>query len=483
MYKKGAKGWLKHWDFILLDMVCLQASFILSYLIRHGMSNPYGALTYRNMAICIELIDIAVIFFYESYKNVLKRGMYREFVVSIKHSLLVFVITTMYLFTVQEGGIYSRTSFFLMMALYMAIGFGMRVAYKAFLRSRMESGLGKRSLLILCHEEDAEKTIEDIVSHNYEMFNIAGAAIIDGEHVGERICGVDVVADKDTALDFVAQQWVDEVFVAYEGQRHYPEELINGLMESGVTVHVSIRRMDNTEGRKQLVERLGNYTVLTLSMNYMSQKQAFMKRAMDIAGGVVGCLITGVLCIFVAPAIYISSPGPIFFSQIRVGENGKRFKMYKFRSMYPDAEERKKDYLSQNRIKDGLMFKLDFDPRVIGNRIVDGKERTGIGEFIRKTSIDEFPQFFNVLRGDMSLVGTRPCLIDEYEAYDLHHRTRMAVKPGITGLWQISGRSEITDFEEVVRLDNQYINDWSLGLDIKIILKTIKKVLDQEGSL
>lgn len=208
-----------------------------------------------------------------------------------------------------------------------------------------------------------------------------------------------------------------------------------------------------------------------------------MKRTMDIAGGVVGCLITAVLCVFVAPAIYISSPGPIFFSQIRVGENGKRFKMYKFRSMYPDAEERKRDYLAQNRIKDGLMFKLDFDPRVIGNRIVDGRERTGIGEFIRKTSIDEFPQFFNVLRGDMSLVGTRPCLIDEYEAYDLHHRTRMAVKPGITGLWQISGRSDITDFEEVVRLDNQYINSWSLGLDIKIILKTIRKVLKQEGSL
>ena len=111
------------------------------------------------------------------------------------------------------------------------------------------------------------------------------------------------------------------------------------------------------------------------------------------------------------------------------------------------------------------------------------KRLTRIGRFLREHHLDELPQLWNVLRGDMSLVGTRPCLIDEYEAYDLHHRTRMAVKPGITGLWQISGRSDITDFEEVVRLDNQYINSWSLGLDIKIILKTIQKVVRQEGSL
>ena len=152
--------------------------------------------------------------------------------------------------------------------------------------------------------------------------------------------------------------------------------------------------------------------------------------------------------------------------------------------MYLDAEARKKELLAQNKINGGLMFKLDFDPRIIGNKILPGGTRkTGVGQFIRNTSIDEFPQFFNVLKGDMSLVGTRPPLVSEFDAYQLHHRARMAVKPGITGLWQVSGRSEITDFEEVVRLDTQYINNWSMGLDMRILLQTVVAVLKRRGSI
>ena len=158
--------------------------------------------------------------------------------------------------------------------------------------------------------------------------------------------------------------------------------------------------------------------------------------------------------------------------------------MYKFRSMYMDAEERKKELMKDNRIGDGKMFKLDFDPRVIGNKILpDGRKKTGIGQFIRNTSIDEFPQFFNVLKGDMSLVGTRPPTEDEWENYDLHHRARLAMKPGITGLWQVSGRSTITDFEEVVKLDTKYIQEWSMALDLRILVKTVMAVVKGEGSM
>ena len=209
-----------------------------------------------------------------------------------------------------------------------------------------------------------------------------------------------------------------------------------------------------------------------------------MKRLMDIAGGLVGCLVTAILFIFVAPAIYIASPGPIFFSQERVGKNGKRFKMYKFRSMYMDAEARKAELMKDNKLGDAKMFKLDFDPRVIGNKVMpDGSHKTGIGDFIRRTSIDEFPQFFNVLKGDMSIVGTRPPLISETNCYELHHKARLAIKPGITGMWQVSGRSDITDFEEVVRLDKEYIENWNIGLDMKILIKTVLVVLRKEGSM
>ena len=138
-----------------------------------------------------------------------------------------------------------------------------------------------------------------------------------------------------------------------------------------------------------------------------------------------------------------------------------------------DAEARKKELMEKNKIQDGLMFKMDNDPRII----------KGIGNFIRKTSLDEFPQFWNVLKGDMSLVGTRPPTVDEWEKYEVHHRKRLAIKPGITGMWQVSGRSGITDFEKVVELDTGYITDWSLGLDMKLLWKTVLVVFRGEGSM
>ncbi|MBQ8913965.1 MAG: sugar transferase, partial [Lachnospiraceae bacterium] len=196
-----------------------------------------------------------------------------------------------------------------------------------------------------------------------------------------------------------------------------------------------------------------------------------IKRLMDIVISIPGIIATGILFIILGPIIYIQSPGPIFFKQVRVGKNGRKFKIYKFRSMYMDAEERKKELMEQNKMQ-GLMFKMDDDPRI-----------TPIGKFIRKTSLDEFPQFINIFKGDMSLVGTRPPTVDEVEKYEEHHKSRLAIKPGLTGLWQVSGRSDITDFEEIVKLDNEYIRNFSLSFDIKIILKTIGVVFKRKGSV
>ena len=215
-----------------------------------------------------------------------------------------------------------------------------------------------------------------------------------------------------------------------------------------------------------------------------SAKQLIAKRVMDIMGGLVGCVLCGIILLFIGPIIYLKSPGPIIYKSIRIGKNGRPIMFYKLRSMVIGADNYKAELLSKNRHKDGLLFKLEWDPRVIGNvELPDGTRKTGIGEFIRKTSLDEFPQFFSVLKGDMSLVGTRPPTEDEWNKYQLHHRARMAVKSGITGMWQVSGRSEITDFEEVVRLDCEYIAKWSIGLDFRIIMKTITAVITGKGSM
>ena len=308
--------------------------------------------------------------------------------------------------------------------------------------------------------------------------------MIDADWSGKKICGVPVVANADELPMYVCQEWIDEVLVVISEQLPYPDELIDKLTETGVTVHLNLAKITNKTGKRQFVEKVGEYTVLTTSLNYASAGQLLLKRLMDIFGGLVGCIATGIICLFVGPAIYIASPGPIFFSQERVGKNGKKFKMYKFRSMYMDAEERKAELMKENKLGDGKMFKMDFDPRVIGNKVLsDGTHKTGVGDFIRRTSLDEFPQFFNVLKGDMSIVGTRPPLISETNLYEPHHKVRLAIKPGITGMWQVSGRSDITDFEEVVRLDKEYIENWNIGLDIKILFKTVMVVVKKDGSM
>lgn len=483
MYRKSAQGWFKHLDFIILDVICLHIAFVIAYAIRHGVSNPYVIPIYRNIAFVMTGIDILVIVFFETLKNVLKRGYYKEFSMTVKHTCLVELLIIFYLFSIQSGEQYSRTTLIMLGVIYALLTYPVRVLWKLYLEKKRGAG-GKRSLIIITSDALVDRVIRNIKNHNYEGFNLTGIAVIDRDLKGKVIDDVPVVANQENVVDYVCREWVDEVFINLPKSEFYPETLAEQFIQMGVVVHMKIAKTSNLTGQKQFVERLGNYTVLTTSINYANTRQIFLKRGLDILGGLVGCLITGILFLILAPMIYIESPGPIFFTQTRVGKNGKKFKMYKFRSMYMDAEERKKELMAQNRVKDGMMFKLDWDPRIIGSRqLPDGTVKKGIGNFIRDWSLDEFPQFINVLLGDMSLVGTRPPTVDEWEKYNLHHRARLAAKPGVTGMWQVSGRSNITDFEEVVKLDTQYITEWDMGLDVKILLKTVGVVFKREGSM
>ena len=189
--------------------------------------------------------------------------------------------------------------------------------------------------------------------------------------------------------------------------------------------------------------------------------RSWTKRFIDIVGALVGLVITGILSIPIIAAILIDNPGPIFFGQIRCGWMGKHFRMWKFRSMCQDAEAKKAELQKLNQVK-GAFFKIDNDPRV-----------TRVGRFLRRTSLDELPQFWNVLKGEMSLVGTRPPTPDEVECYEVPEWQRLDVKPGMTGEWQVNGRSSIRDFEDVIRLDLEYQKNWSLIYDLKLIFKTV----------
>ncbi len=486
MYKKHSKDFIRIFEFTVLDLLCLHVSFLLAFFIRHGISNPYNLFIYKNTALFITVADIAVVFILSTYKGVLYRNRYEELKSTIKHTLLLILCFVLFLFSVQYAQDYSRITFYIMSGIYLIIGYFSRLILKKILRNNI-SDTEKRSLLLVVPEALVEEAVNSIFADVTKTYKVQGIVLIDGEkdRVGEELFGFNIVSDLEDVPYYVAKNTVDEVLVIPTAELSVPQNILSELSETGVVIHINISFPEKMYGNTRLIENVVNkYTVTTVCMNSASDLETIIKRGADIIGGFLGCIVTGILCIFIAPAIKLASPGPLFFTQERVGKNGRIFKMYKFRSMIPDADSMKKDLESQNKIEGGLMFKMDFDPRIIGNKILpDGTYKTGIAEFIRKTSIDEFPQFFNVLTGSMSLVGTRPPTLDEYEEYSLHHKARLAIKPGITGMWQVNGRSEITDFEEVVNLDTEYINNWSLGLDAKILIKTVKSVIKHDGAM
>lgn len=472
MYKRESGSWLKHGDFIILDILCIQIALLVAYMFRNGFEFPWKNDTYQQMAFILTIMDIVVVFFMQSYKGILRRGYFREFKETLLHVSATITGFILFNFITKSGQQYSRMVVVLMWEIAIILCYMIRVWRKKVLKSRAAlTQKGKKALVILSDYAMAETFAGRISKNNYSDRKLAGIIVTDRDLTGQTIKGIPVVADRKNAVNYLCQNWVDEVITCYNNNEDVINPILEDCREMGITVHIALTKC-GIEGAKRRIENVGGYTVVTNYITSASNRQIFLKRLMDICGGIVGCLITLILFLFVAPAIYIKSPGPIFFSQIRVGKNGKKFRIYKFRSMYMDAEERKKELMKQNKVKDGMMFKMDHDPRII----------KGVGNFIRKTSIDEFPQFFNVLKGDMSLVGTRPPTVDEWEKYNKHHRRRMAIKPGLTGMWQISGRSSITDFDEVVALDTKYIAEWNLGLDIKILFKTVGVIFTGKGS-
>ena len=481
MYKYGANGWLKHIDFIIGDLISLILAFFTSYCLRFGMFANALTDRYLGYIAILLMLDVVVCVFFGSMHNVLKRGYYQEFAATLKHVMLVFSLQMVFLVAMKISANYSRILMYITFVFHAVYGYALRLLHKLLLK---KSALSRkqRSILVVTTQKQAEEVVGHLMKDTNDFIRIAGIVLVDQAEQAQSVCGITTLVALEDAVEYICREWIDEVFVDTHALKH-SDQLIKQCREMGVVVHERLP-IEKSEDSKQFVEKIADYTVLTSTMNYATPLQMLIKRSMDIAGGLVGCMLAVIIMAIVGPKIKKESPGPILYAQERVGKNGKRFKFYKIRSMYLDADERKKELMDQNRVADGMMFKLDFDPRIIGNEILpDGTKKTGIGAFIRRTSLDEFPQFYNVLKGDMSLVGTRPPTVDEWEKYKLHHRARLATKPGITGMWQVSGRSNITDFEEIVKLDTYYICNWSIGLDLKILLKTVISVFHKDGAI
>ena len=470
MYEKNSRSWVKHLDFIFFDLLAITAAFLLAYGFRFGGWQILEDGNYRSYYMVVIGLHILVSFFFRNYSSIVRRGYLQEVKFVLEHMAILGAAIMAWLVFTKQSEEYSRLvlAYFILIACALMLVF--RDIRKHIVRSHLVKSDIRSKLLIVTTKKRLQSCLKKVTSETYQAYSIAGFVILDGDEKIQTVGKYAIVANADTLLEYVLRNVVDQVLIDTEQLTNDIEMICHQMLNMGIVVHIGINFLCDTLPNMQ-VNQLGRQTVITTSICAASRTELAIKRIMDICGALVGLVFTGIAFIFVAPMIYFQSPGPVFFSQVRVGKNGRLFKIYKFRSMYMDAEERKKELMAQNKMS-GLMFKMDDDPRII----------KGIGKLIRDTSIDELPQFWNILKGDMSLVGTRPPTKEEYEQYSQHHKVRLSFRPGLTGMWQVSGRSDITDFEEVVRLDEKYIEEWSIWLDMRIIFKTVGVVLMRKGS-
>ena len=423
---------------------------------------------------------------YEERSPYFKRDLLKNLRISVQFGILMLFLLVLVLYGFQLRLLFPRKGFWAFEAMFFPLLFAGRVLTSWFFRWYYRNPVRRKRMVIIANPSNGMRLVNRVGLAKMLDCDIAGIVIFDAKEGVKpyyyqmlrrnspshgKAFGATYLSEKHhDVMDFLQKYAVDEALISLPDCNGTQIRTILERMEAmGIDSHLTT----DTFGFHLEVSSLqvvASCQALTYSPRLFSGRELAIKRLIDILGGLIGCLLCLVIGLFVCAAIYLEDPGPVLFKQKRVRRNGRVFEIYKFRSMYQDAEERKKELMAQNEMN-GLMFKMKNDPRI-----------TKVGKFIRKTSLDEFPQFFNVLKGEMSLIGTRPPTVAEFEQYSYYHKRRLSLKPGITGLWQVMGRSEITDFDDVVKLDVEYIDNWSIWQDIRILFKTVWVVLAGKGS-
>jgi exopolysaccharide biosynthesis polyprenyl glycosylphosphotransferase len=456
------------------DAVVCVGAFFAAYLLRNsalfvsegGIGGIESVSWMLGTSILLHVVLYPVLKFYESLR--LKSILDIIWMV-LKSAVIEFFVLGSLIFLIQAKST-SRVFFGLFILINYALILAEKLTARVLLSSIRRRGYNFRQVLIVGTGPNAERIIQSLRRNVHWGYKPCGLLQEEAVQGREPIHGVEVWGQLVNLESVLKSHAVDEVFFAME--RIDPREVTPYLSlceRLGIPSRFSFPVFD-LPNSKLAYSTLDNVPVLTFYTTLRSPFEDFIKRAIDIAASVVGLLITGLFFPWISWRIRKESPGPVIFKQLRVGENGRVFKCYKFRTMNVGADGQKAELL-KNNFMEGPLFKIDNDPRVFP-----------FGAFLRKTSLDELPQFFNIFRGDMSLVGTRPPTPDEVREYETHYRRRLSIRPGLTGLWQVSGRNEIRKFEDVLKLDLQYIDHWSLGLDLKIIGRTVLMLISRRGA-
>ena len=461
MYRSNSKAFTNITQ-ILLDLISIIISFMITFSIVSFFVSDQTLIAERHLWILIIYTPVFFMSMYTMEMYNLSTFNYQDRIV--KNVLLSCLLSTFFCvvlapFIMDSQGKYYFLGYFILIA---AVILSFEHCFSLTIIQKLRNK-GICRTIIVGNAKMIENYIYYIGKTSFR-YDLVGYIPVDN-NAGNDACSK-FLGTIENMEEILNENVVDEVVFALS--RHYKgdvEKFVLMCEERGLTVKLVLDLFD-LHISKTCMLSIGTLPVLTYHTVSLNNTQLLIKRIMDIIGSLVGLIFTFIISIFVVPAIKLDSKGPVFFKQVRVGQNGRHFSLYKFRSMCNDAEQKKRELVEQNKIKGDYMFKIDNDPRI-----------TKLGSFLRKTSIDELPQFINVLKGEMSLVGTRPPTLGEVEKYNNLHYRRISIKPGITGLWQISGRSNITDFDEVVRLDTSYIDNWSVWKDIEIIIKTVFMLL------
>lgn len=412
------------------------------------------------------LMVVHVISYYVSdySKNFKYRSLAQELIQTIKYELVYLLLVVVFPLLAPDLPYLSIYNLLWIVGgntlLILVLNLFIRKAWKFLSRKKKYT----QRILLVTTRARVEQVLKQLSTYDYGY--VTAICIVDDDHF--KYSEITIVT-LDNLVIYATRSVVDQVVINLPSENFLISDFVSQFETMGLPVAVNIAALDFVTNSEKAIQHFGNSSVVNFSTTFYRSSDVALKRMMDIIGSLIGLVICGIASIFLVPLIKRDG-GPVIFAQDRVGRNGRIFKFYKFRSMKLDAEEIKKDLMSQNQMQGG-MFKIENDPRV-----------TKIGHFIRKTSLDELPQFWNVLKGDMSLVGTRPPTLDEYMKYTPEQKRRLSFKPGITGLWQVSGRSNIKNFDDVVKLDVTYLDGWTIWKDIEILLKTIKVVLMKDGA-
>jgi exopolysaccharide biosynthesis polyprenyl glycosylphosphotransferase len=453
---------------VVVDTIMIVAALYAAYIVM-GKNTPLGPFSNYDWVLFFMIpVILYLIGHFNLYASLRTRKATEVLADLIKVHLLSTIILSSTIFLLDPRG-FSRLlfgGFIVLSLLFITIA---KLTIKLILYYLRKHGYNTRHLLLVGCTETAAEFIKMVRRHPEWGFDICGVTD-DGPHDDTHFCDVKIIGSLSDVAGYCRNNPIDEVIWCLKHGVDEQEDVYYHMIKMGITFRSILDYSIRQARRTDLTLFHGQFQVLSFYGKEFNSSQLMAKRCLDVVGSCVGLTITLLLTPFIALAIKLDSPGPILFGQMRQGENGRLFKCWKFRSMYIDAEARKQELMANNEMQ-GAMFKMADDPRV-----------TKVGKFIRKTSIDELLQFWNVLKGEMSLVGTRPPTPDEVKSYKHWHHKRICIKPGITGLWQVSGRNKIKDFDQVVDLDIRYIDEWSLWMDIKIIFKTILVVFARSGA-